>query len=90
MYKIYKIKRKYIESNNLYISNIDENKSIFIDYDQILIENNKQNLYALILNDRRIYGLSETGVLSTMTAIREKVLINNRVGWILEDALEAI
>ena len=90
MYKIYKIKRKYIESNNLYISNIDENKSIFIDYDQILIEDNKQNLYALILNDRRIYGLSETGVLSTMTAIREKVLINNRVGWILEDALEAI
>ena len=90
MYKIYKIKRKYIESNNLYISNVDESKSIFIDYDQILIENNKQNLYALILNDRRIYGLSETGVLSTMTAIREKVLINNRVGWILEDALEAI
>jgi len=90
MYKIYKIKRKYIESNNLYISNIDESKSIFIDYDQILIEDNKQNLYALVLNDRRIYGLSETGVLSTMTAIREKVLINNRVGWILEDALEVI
>lgn len=88
---LFKIKRSYIEQNSIYFAKLDEERQTFTDHD--LIEFSYKDLEKNIF----VTSLSEPLTLNVLIldglnakVTRRKVLINGKVGWILEDSLEDI
>ena len=86
---LFRIKDKYIESGGIYLSDIDEINNAFVDYDELPLSfENKKNIYVISLKEKRTCKVSLKGMFSDIMATRRKVLIKDRIGWIIEDALE--
>jgi hypothetical protein len=88
---LFKIKRIYLEQNSIYFAKLDEDRQTFSDHDLIEFpyEVMEKEIYAISLNEPITLNVVMFGGLNVKVT-RRKVLLNGKIGWILEDSLEDI